>query len=180
MMYAFLHIPKTAGSSIRNMLSKSVKYFCHHKLSFLYESKRIISEDVIAFVRNPWDRLVSTYYFLKAGGANPKDERNFSKYINIDFVDFVMSLPDNPGLIEIDHLRPQTYYLDRPLQYIGRYEQIDFHWREVCRMIGQEYKPLPHSNTSRNPHYRDCYNEAMIRIVADVYAEDLKLFGYNY
>lgn len=34
-----------------------------------------------AFVRNPWDRLVFTYFFLKNGGVNEMDRRFAAEHL---------------------------------------------------------------------------------------------------
>src|SRR5690625_2614056 len=63
----FVHIPKTAGVSVAHSLFE-IKTAYHVRVS---KYQIIFSQDEynqyfkFAFVRNPWDRLVSAYRFLK-------------------------------------------------------------------------------------------------------------------
>ena len=84
----FIHIPKAAGTAVTQALfgpvSRHVPYFEYEKAN-PRKFKRYFK---FAFVRNPWDRLVSTYFFLKRGGLNEMDrqwaEKNLSVFDNFD------------------------------------------------------------------------------------------------
>src|ERR1700746_1966012 len=63
----FIHIPKTAGSSVVEVLfgerSRHIPYFEYEQAN-PGKFRRYFK---FSFVRNPWDRLVFSYFFLRAG-----------------------------------------------------------------------------------------------------------------
>ncbi|MFO8053169.1 MAG: sulfotransferase family 2 domain-containing protein [Candidatus Omnitrophota bacterium] len=70
--FIFLHIPKTAGSSVaatlKRNLNKNDLLLCPHtKAVRLKLTAKDKWKDYFkfTFVRNPWDRMVSAYFFLR-------------------------------------------------------------------------------------------------------------------
>lgn len=69
----FIHIPKNAGTSIKSILPNDCVSFKHHPA----KNVKNLIEDYqdrfsFAFVRNPWDRLVSLYEFSRKRALNKK------------------------------------------------------------------------------------------------------------
>lgn len=147
-----------------------------------------------SFVRNPWARLVSTYQdkaspesaawradrlhiqgFLDAG--IPIDtEMTFA-----DFCEVVCNLPDDATE---KHLRSQTSVLihrGSPIvSYIGRVENIKEDWRTLMARAGLNIELL-HLNKSGGEHYSRYYRDkALVKIVADRYADDIRIFNYDF
>jgi len=58
----YLHIPKTAGTWVRNVLEPVKVKWIEHGILFEPQTK-----PVFAFVRNPWDWHVSFYHFSQQG-----------------------------------------------------------------------------------------------------------------
>lgn len=79
----FIHIPKTAGTSVENKLEKfaikkNLKVHCDYKQSIqLLEEKPDL---IFTIIRNPWDWRSSWYFFMREASANlvntghPKEE----------------------------------------------------------------------------------------------------------
>ena len=108
----FIHIPKTAGSSVAQALfggSRHVPYFEYERIN-PRKFKRFFK---FSFVRNPWDRLVSTFFFLKNGGMNEMDRRfaaeNLAGYDN--FAAFVEGWLNEKNIWSWIHFKPQHYYI---------------------------------------------------------------------
>jgi hypothetical protein len=136
------------------------------------------------FVRNPWDRMSSYYYYLK--------ERR-----PIDHIDSVNSFPDflemaNDGVewIKTRHaMRPQTdffTFVDRAgqrlmrLDYLGHFEHLIEDVADITRQLGVCIT-LGHMNQSTNARqdYRREYTDRMFEIVGNLFADDARLFGYE-
>jgi hypothetical protein len=187
----FVHIPKCAGVSICRSLFGNI---VGHHLS-IAEYRRIFSREEFstyfkfAFVRNPWDRLVDAYYFLKAGGWNERNkkwsERNLSAYEN--FSSFVKMWVNPVNVKKYPHFRPQRDFIciegdNTPIvDFIGYFERLDQDFTYVSDRIGMSAELMHLNKTpSRGEDYKIYYDSEMIEIVSDTYRDDIKILGYNF
>jgi hypothetical protein len=96
-----------------------------------------------------------------------------------DFEDFVMRGPDM-----FERLRtPQVHYLTadgRQVDFIGRTESLEDDLAQVFSRLGRATPPLPHENVGSSGDYRTHYTPAMRRRVAEVFADDIDAFGYEF
>ena len=104
----FLHIPKTAGTSLVYAIYGDVKGGGHRSISFYRYilAKKIEEYFTFCFVRNPYSRLYSTYQFLSKGGVNQHDRLAFKMHLEKynDFEDFVINGLNTKIIYEIVHL----------------------------------------------------------------------------
>jgi len=144
-----------------------------------------------AFVRNPWDRLLSAYNFLTSGGMSEGDrlwaERNLSGISG--FEEFVKGHLRKRNIFSSIHFIPQYRFLCRPhstdvrVDFIGKYESLDRDFRTVREKIGLGTAgELPHFNRGKSGagDYRQAYTRETRDIVAGVYRQDIELFGYAF
>src|SRR5690242_14850320 len=135
----FVHVPKTAGTSIARALLGShtghVPYFEYERAN----PRKFRSYFKFAFVRNPWDRLVSAYFFLQNGGLNEVDRawaaQHLAAYPTFDM--FVRQGLGIDSIMRFPHFRPQSYYVaDRRgkvmVDFLGRYENLVSDFAEVA------------------------------------------------
>jgi hypothetical protein len=128
-----------------------------------------------AFVRNPWERLVSEYEFILRNPHHGRYER-------------VKALGGFPAFIEMQIPRKDAYQLsmlcDRQgkllMDFVGKLENLDRDWQTVCERIGIQHQVLPRENVSRRKPYQDYYDEASVRLVARHWAREIELFEYSY
>jgi Sulfotransferase family len=189
----FIHIPKAAGTSLN--LALYGKFMGHFTAS---DVRRWASADVnalpsFAVTRNPWDRLVSAYRFLKrgkgVGGGHQVVVRRAQRYQLPAFETFERFVRE--WLIYKDvaksdlALQPQSLFVCDSkgkilVDHLGRVEDmkptIDF----LREKLG--YAPeISRSNRSGDPvDYRDFYTSQLADLVGTIYARDVEAFGYEF
>jgi len=185
----FVHLPKTGGISVSHGLWGHLTGV--HKS--MEDYSRIFSDETFntyykfTFVRNPWDRLVSAYTFLKAGGLHAKDAKWAEKHLSgLDtFEDFVLNWLNSENIQKGIHLIPQSDFLkidgQMRMDFIGRFENLQADFDIVKHRIGLPDADLPHKNKSARKDYKSYYtNDSVIEKVAEVYAEDIELLQYSF
>jgi hypothetical protein len=182
----FIHIPKTAGSSMASALfgaaSRHVPYFEYQRANPAKFRKYF----KFAFVRNPWDRLVSTYFFLRAGGLNAMDRAWAQNAIaSFDtFDDFVASWLTAENVASWVHFLPQAHFVLNAdgrvmVDFLGRFERLNDDFNAVARRL-ERHVELPSTNRGEHVPYADYYTPKTREIVARVYARDISAFGYGF
>lgn len=191
----FMHIPKTAGISlykairhpeikikghfIQNPFHRYLKDTLPH-----YKNKPY----VFTFVRNPWDRLVSAFFYLNQGGRNHSDKSDSRKYLKKyhgNFETFVKKGIGEGKVFEQLHLKPQYVWICNDegnllTDYIGHFESLQEDLDRISKETGILFEPLDHHNSSSHKHYYDYYNDETQAIVAKAYKKDIELFGYQF
>jgi len=187
--FVFVATTKTASTSIEKHLNPykaeykvthlAGSYNKHCPLKIIYQKFPFI-EDYFKFaiVRNPFDWVVSWYFYRKTqqNKNNTKDisfkkwliEENSSAY-NIKGIGLSLSQYD---IINCN--------ADIKIDFIGRYENIQKDFNVICDKIGAPQKQLPHINKSKHKHYTEYYDDETREIVAKKYARDIEYFGYKF
>lgn len=125
----FIHIPKTAGSNISQAL---YGYQVGHKPRSLL--RRTDGDFIFAFVRNPLERFVSAFNFLKIGGINAYDENFKVKYLpdGIDINSFTLEFFKTPEIRDWIHFRHQVGFITVD-NSLNPYEiDVDFIGHQEC------------------------------------------------
>ncbi|MEM9044056.1 MAG: sulfotransferase family protein [Pseudomonadota bacterium] len=187
----FLHVPKCGGLSIAKSLFKC-RAGAHiaisgYKQIFTYaEFSRFFK---FTFVRNPWDRLVSAYFFLKDGGIAETDADMARNSVDLypGFEAFVMNYVAHEDVSQILHFRPQCSFICpdgnrlSEIDFLGRFERIGEDFDLICQRLD-----IPNTLKKRNAGktrpkaYQDLYTEPMKKVVARVYARDIELLQYSF
>lgn len=165
--FCFIHIPKNAGTSIYPTFGKKVKTnIKHHDL---FQCREMWGDDLgftFVIVRNPWDRMVSYYHFMRRSDKNP-DKKNMS------FEDFIM------GDDWMRVAKQQHEYFDE-VDMILRYENLKEDIDKLCKIIGIPKVDLKHKNKSAHNDYRTYYNEKTKAEVQRRCKVDIQKFGYTF
>jgi len=184
----FVHIPKCGGVSINKALFGNLAggHTTLEEYLNIFEPRCINNYFKFTVVRNPWDRLVSAYFFLRSGGLGGKDQagsiREFGDFL--DFKDFVKKWVNRSNIWKWHHFRPQYHYmLDKRekvhLDFVAFLENIDDDFSYIRNHTGLVCD-LPKSNESKHGLYTKYYDMETAKIVDETYAEDIKMLGYNF
>jgi hypothetical protein len=208
--FLFVHIAKTGGTSVRaalaplrwrdpiyipQFIASRLSHATGHRIaSKLPRHARIIAAKEMlprelfdklfkfTFVRNPWDLQVSSWHHLKRERPH-----------------LVEHLPDFESFLrwKLDPERPYQYHVDTSIElqsdylkdldgtilvdFIGKYENLQEDYEEVCRRIGIKPPPLPHKRQAKDRKgYREYYNEDLAKLVVEYFKEDIETFAYSF
>ena len=180
--FVFAHVPKTGGISMRAALepfadgqSAALRETTHETLPALLEREpRLAGYYKFAFVRNPWDRLVSFYVY-----AREKLRPTYPQMQDVDFSGMVHLLDrDTAWLRELFVMRPQTDYVSGA-DFVGRFEDMDSDFARVCAQLNIR-AALPKKNASQHGAYAGYYDDWSRGFVAARYTKDIQQFGYTF
>jgi len=156
----------------------------------LWSMKHVIPEDTFnryfkfSFIRNPFSRLVSVYFYTKKWF----DENNDPLFNAKDFTDFIMRfdepsiMSDKQGAHEIFYTKNKPCYnFVNGCDYVGKIENLneDFEYIQNKLNLSSDIK-LPWSNKTTHKDYRQYYNKKTRDRVAELYTNDLKYFNYEF
>ncbi|MBT0608440.1 sulfotransferase family 2 domain-containing protein [Aequorivita echinoideorum] len=204
----FIHIPKTAGTSITNhyFYAKNLDWrvpnydvlygWCPKRNIHLQHatSRQLLELDLITeeiwksyykftFVRNPYDRAYSDYLWMM---TDRNVNGSFFEYLN-KRGEFESTLKDNSSkYYRGDHLINQTDFFDfsgiMAMDYIARFEKINLAIRKINKRLNLSEPLTKHfqKNTNRSKYYADFYNEESRLWVYNKYKTDLELLKYRF
>lgn len=202
--FLFVHVQKTAGTSITHFLREAVPDIKDYLRP--HDPIRLAEKDLngkykefykVAFVRNPFDRLVSWYAMISASGkllseeemqANPGHNKIWQHVLSHsqNFSEFIINCSDatdksgwKPFLYnQIDYL--VDVQDNCMVDFIGQFENIEADFQQICRHLEIDGKSFPKINASKHYHYHDYYNSETRKIVADRFSKDIEFFKYKY
>jgi len=89
-----------------------------------------------------------------------------------------------------NHMVPQNLYTHcwrsgKKVDFIGRYENLENDFKVVAKELGLGNNvSLPHINSfsskRKGKHYTEFYTKEARDMVAEIYADDIKMFGYEF
>jgi len=127
-----------------------------------------------AFVRNPWDRLVSRHAYLLRSEDHPRHKlvsrmKSFEEYVGWE--------------IRRGKMLQRDYVTDAHgrwiVDYVGYYERLHEDFAKVCARLGVRAE-LPRANPSAHKDYRSYYPPSLRDQVAEAFRADIELFGYEF
>lgn len=183
-MVAIACVPKVAHTAIKvaalQALGVSVKRQAevhYHPALRLCQAEKAMAEGyrIFAFVRDPFDRLVSVWAshvlqprptFIKKLGARPKER----------FQRFFQRIDSRAVRLSV-HLAPQSEFV--PVEAtVLRYEALDEGW-DYVRTFWPKLPPLQHLNGTKRKETAFYASDAALAACRTTYHEDYRRFGYG-
>jgi hypothetical protein len=190
--FIFIHIPKCGGTSVEKSLLDLEGVHCDWThtfplttLSDINQSKYILSRRsqqhqplnnfrkdlqesyfTFTFCRNPWSRALSTYLYHKKLNTINK---------SLSLKQFILNQTASPY-----HLNLQISFINKNIDFIGRFEQLQEDFNIVCDELNIDRRTLPHANKSMSTNYQDYYDNETRKIIGEKYAKDIEYFGYEF
>ena len=195
--FIYIHIPKTAGTSIYRTVQQIYQhpldltpqwdykhniYKQHATISQLKNLYQIPISDYFKFtvIRNPYERAVSSYFWLRRLLGHSTTFKDFLLVRN--GYDKINHFENNKG--RKDHFLTQSEFIKIngiiTMDFLIKFENLQEDFNNVCRKIGLPKCNLHHINQSKHKHYTEYYDEETKQIVAEKYAEDIEQFGYEF
>lgn len=198
----FIHIPRTAGTSIEKWIHGSNWWDIKPETKHLTASqaKEIYNEFwddyfKFTFIRNPWDRVISCLKFSEYFGIYHHKKSKLHLWKNLDLnkykkrfgskitLEYDYRFHKQEDLISKKHLPGQVYQniLDEELDFIGQFENLAADCKKIQNILGLEKEFSEHAVSSKKRRkYQYYYNKKSIREVQDLYQKDIEHFDYKY
>jgi len=173
-MIRFIHIPKTGGTSLVNFLK-------NNNIEFLYgdppkgvgkhrPAKFWINESSFKFtiVRNPYNRIVSFYNFIKPHEA----EYSFEDFVKNKLISTNTKI-HNPWTLQTEYVYDDNLCIVDKLFYLEN--NIDKSIKDFFS-CNNDYIKI---NVSTHNSYESYYTEELKEIIYNHFKKDFLNFGYN-
>jgi len=205
--FIFMKTRKTAGTSIQLALSeycgdddiitpdvdakhlgKNVdKFFTDHPHPLIRDVKDYLGDNIwdsyykFAFVRNPWDLVVSRYHWnMRRQNCSVEGFRKFlDTYCSSDAC-------FGPAHYFVNDLQQNYTTLngELSLDFVGRFENIKEDFKQLCKNIELPELELVKSKNSYKPDYYNKYTQYYdndsIHLVEKYFSKDIEMFEYSY
>ncbi|WLD94433.1 sulfotransferase family 2 domain-containing protein [Alkalihalobacillus sp. AL-G] len=136
--------------------------------------KSLIGEDIwnsyykFCFDRNPWDKVISLYYFLV---RDPKKE-SFDEFLEREGYKLAYNFPI------------YTLNNNSVVDYLGKYENLESDLKLICDKISLPFDgwlPRAKGNFRQNrQHYSTQYNNHQRETIRNYFKKEIDLFNYKF
>jgi hypothetical protein len=191
--FLFIHVPKTAGNSIQNVLKhysedsivclnplqdgierfevRNKSFSNINKHSSLFDYYQVLSPDFFhclykfAVIRNPWERMIS-YFF--------SPHRQTQGWNRDEFVNLLQKVPTMFYYLNTCGLPSST----PEINFVMRFESLKEDFRQVAQILQLKNANLPILNKSNREDYWKYYDSQLVNMVAHKYAAEIEYASY--
>ncbi|SDP55259.1 sulfotransferase family 2 domain-containing protein [Ectopseudomonas guguanensis] len=197
----FIHIPKTGGSSIEQIiwpmekgrseaeLWMGFKDAYHNEFQtgglqhlLAHQVRNILGDEVFSsyfkfsIVRNPWDKALSQYRYMTK-------RPDLMSFVGMSERDCFKRYLERIQTKEHVQWLPQYRFVmsasgDSLVDYIGRFEEFEHAVKFAVRRIGLSCDQVPHLNAS-DASRLEVLDRDSCEQIAEIYKDDISVFGYS-
>jgi hypothetical protein len=122
-----------------------------------------------AIERNPWDKAVSQYFWLKK--INKNQDLQFDTYLsNRFFPHDYRKYSDMDGKIIVDKI----------IKYEELNNELDIIFKKLKIPFEGQLNIFAKSSYRQNKAYREFYNKETMKIIEDVFKKEIEIFNYKF
>ena len=205
--FIFIHIPKCGGTSVEQTLLKNegipeerilkwnlthdeqqkfrlwYKYGnvdVQHRKIDQYKTENEKKYFTFTFVRNPWERFLSEYFYIKKkGGCSCEDfDKKYSTFKHFVINNGIKCCYYAHDFPQIDFVFNSNH--GKLTNFVGRCEDMQYDFDYICGKLKIPKTKLPNRNPTKHKHYTEYYDDETRSIVAEKYAKDIEYFGYEF
>lgn len=213
--FLYISIHKTGSETVRSLLDPYTQMascgdkqtICYHhipakKMKYYFDERYIKADKHLwdwnnffkfTTVRNPWDRKLSTFAYLKRKaqqfkkvdlGVDPTWFVEKTLRIDAECANFKQYLkkycePNKKRNRQIDWVLDNDG--NNMLDFVAKVENLEHDIKYAFKQIGLPEPKITHINKSEHRPYTETYDEQwMIDAVAERYKDDIKHFNYEF
>ena len=201
--FIFFHLYKCGGNSLRNELNKPEyqsrevqdghslpidMYLYFKELNKLDDYEKIFK---FTFIRNPFDFMVSTYFYGKSYTNHFMHNDIINRNMDIEmfipyyFEDREKDMKSKPiGSNKVVTFK--DWLLDSEgnllVDFIGKMENYDNDYKLICKKLDLPFNsvPLVNVNPNKEKDYRKYYNNKSIKMIENHFEWELNKFNYKF
>ena len=202
--FIFIHIPKSGGNSIlrplfntptpdkkilynQDIVTVDQKYNWnfHHDHNFCSNDDLKYYKDkgyfIFSFVRNPYDRIISLFFWLNESIRCPTSHRESFKKLSL--IKFMRGLTAKSPRQEFEYfLLPQNLWLKSDsIDFVGKIENYTNDMIYVCdrlKIPHISWRKLNVNHVRPDGHYSTFYDTEMFDLISEFYKDDISTFNY--
>jgi len=195
--FTFVHVPKNAGTSIAEWIRATqptqhiTEFYDHERLRDLHTPPGW----TFGVVRNPWDRLVSTYHYLPQLNADAMAPHVNTKAAQAwllkqngwqqQYPDFEQWIDQYPPRVWASSgqlwsvVTGQWEWFEPGVTVLLRYENLVEDFQQIQLRLRCD-EPLAHVNSTERNAYQQYYTARTRNLVAKWFEEDIQRYGYEF
>ena len=163
--FIFIHVPRTGGTSVRQMWKHWDKgdrtHTTYPMLLKKFPNRAFNQYFKFGFMRNPWERVYSL--FCKHVKNSPVDTSKGFKYWMFD-----ESRTDSNR-----HKQSAMHFL-KGVDHVARYENFEEEWDYIFDKVKIPRTNIPHANKFRDTEsYKELYDDEMLNFITQYHQKDI-------
>ncbi|MEM6938794.1 MAG: sulfotransferase family 2 domain-containing protein [Pseudomonadota bacterium] len=186
--FYFVHIPKTAGTSVLSALDLEPTPYTHCPAHILHRNEHAKDLFVFSVSRDPYARFASSFEYITKRTDWPAQQR-FAREVlaGLDFDAFTRKLLKSRSFRKLitgyEFFFPQSYFTHRGrhslIHDVLKFERLSDDFARVVRTRFPDVGTLPKLRDHGGGDYYAMYDTASRQLVQDLYEDDFINFGYS-